>query len=280
MSTGRLPTFVIAGFPKSGTTALATYLAAHPDIYFPPELGVYFFGMNFDRGLDWYRSRFEAADGVAHVGETSPGYAIAEEAFERMAETLPDAKIILALRNPVERAHSHYWMQRSKFPDRRTFGDVVAEQIDHPERKPPPPHLPYLRMGHYFDHVQRILSRYPREAVHLVLFEDLVSDPKTTTRAVCRFLGASEEALPEGVGDVVNQTRPVRSERVRRAMLRLRIGKWLPGRVALALDGFNRKPESYPKMDPRVRERLVRYYAQDVDRLARWLGRDLSAWTR
>lgn len=280
MSPGRLPTFVIAGFPKSGTTALASYLAGHPDIYLPPELGLYFFGMNHHRGLDWYRSRFAPGSSVAQAGETSPGCVISDEALSRMAETVPDARVILLLRHPVDRAYSHYWMQRSKFPSPVGFAEVVHREMADPTGQPPAPHLQYLRMGRYYAHIERLLKRFQEERVLTLLFDDLIREPRSVFTSVCTFLGVDPTLLPDGIGQVVNETRPVRSERVRTAMLRLRIGKVLPRGVALYLDGLNRRKTRYPAVDPELREELIAWYAEDNRRLSEWLGRDLSAWSR
>jgi hypothetical protein len=107
---GRLPNFLIVGAMKSGTTSLARYLGAHPQAYVAPEKEINFFerGYVWNRGVDWYASRFEGAGDALAVGEASPSYMYWPTAIERMASVVPDARLIALLRDPVERAYSHY----------------------------------------------------------------------------------------------------------------------------------------------------------------------------
>jgi hypothetical protein len=112
----RLPNFVIIGAPRSGTTSLAHSLSQHPEVFVTMQVKeLHFFDTNFDRGLDWYRQQFSGADAAAAkaAGEATPTYMYDETAMSRMAETVPDARLIAILRNPVDRAYSHYWMNRS-----------------------------------------------------------------------------------------------------------------------------------------------------------------------
>src|SRR5437762_2920456 len=103
---GGLPNFLIIGAPRSATTSTALYLSQHPEVHIAPQKEVNFFDLEFHRGLDWYRAQFDRVEDGQVVGEASPNYMFSEDAVQRMAALLPDAKLIAILREPVSRAYS------------------------------------------------------------------------------------------------------------------------------------------------------------------------------
>ena len=112
-----LPDFVILGAQKAGTTSLYAYLCAHPDVRAAARKEVHYFDLNYARGATWYRSMFPLAAGLARerrggrrvlVGEASPYYLFYPLAAERAGAVVPSAQLIVLLRDPVERAWSHY----------------------------------------------------------------------------------------------------------------------------------------------------------------------------
>ena len=110
---GALPNFFIAGTMRSGTTSLTRYLDAHPDVFIAPQKEIHYFDLNYPRGIDWYRQQFSNVDREVAVGDATPSYVYLEEAVARMTETVPDARVIVLLRHPVDRAYSHYWLRRA-----------------------------------------------------------------------------------------------------------------------------------------------------------------------
>jgi len=273
---GRLPTFLIVGAPKSGTTSLAAYLAEHPDVFVSAEKELHFFDNHFDRGVDWYRSNFAEGAGARAVGEASPTYYLHPQAIERMAALVPDARLIALLRDPVEAAWSNYWMQRSLGFERRPFDEAVRDEL---ERRDTGRAIRYIFGGRYVEHLQGLCERYPREALLVQLFDDLRDSPGATFAAACRHVGVDETYAPETIGAVVNPSTRLRSERLRRFMLKHHAWKRLPFRLAMAIDRLNRVEARYPPMDARVRSTLADLYAEPNRSLARWLGRDLSTWS-
>ncbi len=105
---GTLPDFVIVGAQKGGTTSLFRLLSQHPDIRPAERKELHYFSLFYDRGLDWYRDRFPATEEGEITGEGSPYYLFHPRAPEMMAETVPQARLIAMLRNPVDRAYSHW----------------------------------------------------------------------------------------------------------------------------------------------------------------------------
>src|SRR5947209_1159841 len=133
-----LPDFLIIGAQKAGTTSLYRYLAAHPDIVASTRKEVHFFDINFWRGEWWYRSLFPLRRRLqrrpplrnrpAITGEASPYYLFHPFAPERAAQLLPDAKLIVLLRDPVERAWSHYRHEVANGRETMTFPDALAAE--------------------------------------------------------------------------------------------------------------------------------------------------------
>jgi hypothetical protein len=273
---GRLPTFLIVSAPKSGTTALAAYLAEHPQVFVSAEKELHFFDDKYERGLDWYRSNFAGAGDAKAVGEATPTYYMEARTLERMAEVVPNARLVALLRNPIEAAWSNYWMQRSLGFERRSFEDALRDERE--DRRYEHRSVRYVAAGRYAERLQRMCERYPREALLVKLFEDLRDAPEATFAEVCRHVGVDDTYSVPSLGAVVNPSTKLRSERLRHLMLKYRAWKRLPFGLAMAIDRLNRYEAKYPKMDARTRTALADLYRAPNEELGRWLGRDLSGW--
>ena len=117
LTANSLPTFLILGAQKCGTTSLHSLLAQHPEICMSEPKETNFFNIHFDRGLEYYRETFfNSWKGHKAVGEASPSYFFLPYVPERIAAALPGVKMMVILRDPVKRAFSHWWMKT-------TFGD-------------------------------------------------------------------------------------------------------------------------------------------------------------
>ena len=283
-----LPNFLIVGAPKSGTSSLARYLADHPDCWVVPEKELRFFDLHYDLGLDWYRDRFAAAGGERAVGEATPTYLFHTHAHARIARTLPDARLIAILRNPVDRAYSHYWHWRERNGEPRSFEQVVedelagkADQTDATWHPDAPETFPYFDQGCYAEQLENLTRHVPREQILVLLFEDLSERPVEAFREACRFLELDESVVPGSVGRVENAFRYYYPRWLWGLFVRVEIGRFLPGRAAAAnYRAMVREADPYPPIDPAVRERLTEHFAPGVEALERWLERDLSAWKR
>jgi hypothetical protein len=275
---GRLPSFVIIGTAKGGTTSLFGYLVSHPEVFLPPEKEIHFFDEHYDNGTGWYREQFAAAGDRQVVGEATPQYMYHPHVPARMAALVPDAKLVAILRNPAERAYSHYWFQRSKYTSRHSFEEAIAFEFEHPGEPMPLPHDHYLGYGRYLEQLKRVCEAYPREALHVMLMDDLRADVRSAYASLCRFLSINPAVESPDVGAVFRATSRLRSERLRRVMMRRRAWKIAP-RLAALIDRLNRIP-GYPPMATATRDWLVAYFAPFNEDLGAWLGRDLSAWNR
>ena len=269
---GRLPDFVIIGAMKSGTTSLGAYLDSHPDAACMRE-ELHFFDREWERGLDWYTARLAAAGDAAVVGEGSPSYVYSPEAIERMAATIPAAKLVAVLRDPVERAYSHYWHQRREGNEPLSFEDALDAEPGRLAAGSGRLRFSYVDRGRYAGQLETVCRHFPRDQVHVTLFEDLRDRPADAYAEVCAFLGIGGGFVPPNLGQAFNRYTVSRSGLLFRAMLRA------PLKLARLIYRVNTRPAEYPPMAPSTRARLADEFAADNAALAEWLGRDLAPWT-
>jgi hypothetical protein len=218
MMTGRLrslPNFLIIGAKRGGTTSLYNYLLEHPWVtpLFPSVeniKGIHFFDRNYDRGVTWYRSHFPLVANKASMarmksrrtitGEASPYYLFHPLAPVRAHGVVPHAKLIVLLRNPVDRAYSHYLERTRNGTEPLGFEEAIAQE---PERLNGEverllkedsyysfahEHYSYVSQGLYLDQLELWWSVYPRDQVCLIRSEDFFSDPNEVYRRVLEFL--------------------------------------------------------------------------------------------
>jgi hypothetical protein len=262
-SRGRvLPDFLIIGTQRGGTTSLYKYLVQHPNLSHALTKEIRFFDLNYHRGLPWYRSRFPSRrrsemsgrrrGAEPMVGEASPDYLFHPLAPARVAHDLPEAKLIVLLRNPIDRAFSHYWHQVKRGHETLSFPEAVAAE---PERlageldrilSDPSyvsyerHHHSYLARGIYVDQLAAWLELIPRGRFLIERSEDFFSDPAVVFKRVLAFLGLPAFDL----------------ERYRT---------------------FNAHSED--RMSPDTRLRLEEYFAPHNRRLEGLLGREM-VWDR
>jgi hypothetical protein len=189
-----LPTFLVIGAMKSGTTSLFHYLDAHPQIAMSPLKEVDFFieEGNWGRGLGWYRRQFDASgpDTLA-VGEASTSYAKWPEhdgVPERIARTLPDVRLVYVLRDPVERIRSHYQHRYLTGAERAPIEAAVLE-----DRR-------YVDCSSYAMQIERYRAVLPPDGMLLITSEDLRTNRAATVAHVYRFLGVDATHLPSTLG--------------------------------------------------------------------------------
>jgi hypothetical protein len=289
---GRLPNYVIVGAMKSGTTSLAEYLGAHPQAYTVPQKELYFFERNdlWDQGVEWYAEQFAGAAQEIAVGEASPSYMYFRKSAGRMAEAIPDAKLIAILRDPVQRALSHYMHWRFHMArEDRSFAQAIEDELATgptpvaEDRGAGDVDFNYVGRGVYLPQLENICSHFPRESLLVLLLEDLERAPAETFAQVCRFLGLDDSIVPENVGTRMNAHHKFRPVWLWRLSVRHDLWRFVPKRYRLPLvhrmgPGTPGEGTTAEPIAPEVRARLNEYFADHNAALAEWLGRDLSAW--
>ena len=186
-----LPDFLIIGTQKAGTTALLRNLARHPEVFMAGRDGkpgeLQFFNAYWKNGEEWYRQHFQHPERLQ--GEKTPDYLANHEAQVRMAGLVPHAKLIVSLRNPVDRAYSawnHFNKDRdaaSKGWERMPFEQAVKGTVGIFR------HL--LNYGRYAEHLRHLLLLYPRDRIHIIVAERMRENPDAVYAQLLNFLKLS-----------------------------------------------------------------------------------------
>lgn len=214
-----LPDFIIVGAQKSGTTSLYKYLGQHPQVLKAARKEVHFFDENFDRSVRWYRSHFpsqrelkQRADKLGKsviTGEASPYYIFHPHAVRRLAELLPDTKLIVLLRDPVARAFSHYQHQLRKARERLSFKAAIQREADRLRGERDRMledehynsytyrHFSYLARGVYADQIEKLYRYVSRDQVLVLRSESLFDHTQALYDKTTSFLGLDRVALNE-----------------------------------------------------------------------------------
>ena len=193
-----LPDYLLIGAQKSGTTSLYKYLVSHPEVHrcLRKEVG-YFDDQNFNRGLAWYLAHFpiKSSAGFQQVtGEATPRYYYSPQVPQRVHSVVPQAKLIILLRNPVERAHSHYWHLFNTGREQRPFAKAVEDEL---RLLSTDSHLMkigfsgspgYVARGMYSRHLRRWLSLFPERNLRVLISEDFFSKPAVGYNEITDFL--------------------------------------------------------------------------------------------
>ncbi|MGO9452220.1 MAG: sulfotransferase family protein [Candidatus Binataceae bacterium] len=276
MSTNRrLPDFIAVGPQRTGTTWLHKVLTGH--IGLPTIKETDFFSKYFDRGLDWYLAFFSKCLAGRPMGEIDPNYFGIPQAYEQIARTIPQCKIVVSLRDPSERAWSSYRIMRRDAWTRVGFEETVARNDVIRESS---------RYAFHLDNWRRLFGP---ERVLVMLYEDLETDPQGYLDRICEFIGAPPIAvagMPVATERVNTVTHAPRSRRLaqnaRNARDWMRVHRW--HRAISILDGIGvwkfvfGGGEEFGAMDLEAEARIRAHFLPEVEALEAMLGRDLSAW--
>jgi hypothetical protein len=214
---GTLPDFLLIGAQKCGTTTLYDLLVTHPNIHPAYQKEVHYFDRYYNKGLIWYRANMprrserRAAEKRGEpflTGEAAPSYIYHPLAAERAHRLLPGAKLVVLLRNPVERAFSHYHKEIGREDETLSFEEAIAQEEMRLEGKYDKVvqtgnhshnwwHYSYKNRGHYAEQLQRWYKLYPRENFLILKTEDMAADTPGTVNEVCRFLGIEENKITD-----------------------------------------------------------------------------------
>ena len=185
-----LPSALIIGTMKGGTSTLNAWLRHHPQVMFSAIKEVHYFDECFERGERWYRTYFPLWEqwlGGRCSLEATPSYLYrAAVVIPRMQALLPEARLIVLLRNPVARAISHYGHQLQRGVEQRSAADALMGAD--PSGKGKPNH--YKRRGLYAQQLEQVLQHYPREQLLVLRSEDFFAQPADSTPPCSVFLGS------------------------------------------------------------------------------------------
>jgi hypothetical protein len=291
-----LPNFLIIGAPRSGTTTLYESLKQNPQIFLSPVKEPMFFLLDGEpahypgpknpqgvRGIDQYQSLFQGAKAEKAVGEASPCYLFSPKATLGIKQRIPDARFIVILRNPVDRAYSHFLFHRMEGTEPLEDFEAAMDAEDERLRMGWFIFWCYRGMGYYGRQIERYFSHFPRGQFRFFLMEDLVGRPQELFKEIFRFLEVDDGIRvqlplrynPAGVprnrwlhkflvrpNAVKNLLKPVLSTKVQSFLLTHFMGRNL----------------TRPPLERDVRKRILAVYREDILKTQDFIQRDLSDW--
>lgn len=314
LNMSRLPNFFIVGAPKAGTTSLHHYLDQYPQVYMSAIKEPNFFAAeireeNFDSQLrrrisgearalrkflsgpmrekrfggivsDWedYVRLFDKADDESAIGEASVCYLWSPTAPERIGEKIPHAKILVMLRDPVERAFSQYLHGVGNGAIRWSFREHIWRNLDYRSGQFCV-HYPFLEFGLYYEQLVRYMRQFGQR-VWVGFHEDLKNRPEDVYRSICRFLGVTQDFLPSMEHRYLEAQVP----RLSSISWLKRSGLWqaaasvTPSRLRPFIRRALIRRPGATRMDSADRQFLRDFYREDILKLASLLGQNLDRW--
>lgn len=298
-----LPNFLLIGAAKAGTSAIYNYLWQHPDIYMSGNKEPNFFLLNGQAAafagpgdevvnvrsvhrLDEYEALFAGVTTEKRIGEASPAYLRSEMAAARMAEQIPNAKLIALLRNPVERALSCFQHARR---DQREPMSSLLQAIEEEQTRIANnwENLWYYTTGgFYHEQLQAYYERFPKEQIGIFLYEDFVAEPLETMQQIFQFLDV--EPFEPDMSVRYNVSGQARSKMLQsflakpnglKNLLKPLLPSYVRQRMVAQMMSLNVEP-SKQGLSQQERAMLQSLFHDDIVQLQQLIGRELSHWLR
>ena len=243
-----LPDYVMIGGMKCGTTSLFQYLQQHPGVSKVYVEEVHYFDLNYHRGLNWYRAHFpmmDKGDGRRISGDDSPYYIYHPLVPDRIKQDLPDVRLIALLRDPVDRAYSHYHHERRRGREDLSFeealdkeGERLAGEEEQMRKDPGYVSMhhqrhSYVSRGRYAEQLRTWFDVFPKDRFLILQSEAMFHRPQAVLDRVLAFLDLPPMRLPD-------------------------------------YDVFN--PGSYPEMRPETHQMLSEHFAPHNEELFELIG--------
>ncbi len=313
----KLPTFLIVGAVKAGTTSLHEYLQQHPDVYMSPvketnhfsDADMLFDQFNVDyrqdvnvdlkkylagdmknkihiahvRSWDDYRQLYKNVTDQRAIGEVSNSYLFCPSTAAAIHAKLPDVKIVMILRNPVERLYSQFLMnlKLGKIKEKNLLKEIEADQ-NKKVKGWGVSHL-YLETGNYFAQVKKYVEVFPKERIMVILYDDYKRDPKTVMKNLFQFLGINPDFAID-MEQRYNEAGMPRFGKLNYWLTQIGIyglvKRIFSPKLKEKIKGLIYTKENIPVITEEEKAYLQNYYRKDILQLSNLIGKDLSAWLR
>ena len=310
-----LPTFLIVGAVKAGTTSLHEYLQLHPEVYMSPIKETNFFSdadmlfddfnvdykqdvsINVDKYLSgamdtklhiahvrtWeqYQKLFRNIKNEKAIGEVSNSYLFLPSTPTAIKDKLPTVKIVMILRDPVERLYSQFLMnlKLGKIKERDLLKEIEADQQKQ-KKGWGVSHL-YLEVGNYYEQVKRYYDQFPSEQIKVILFDDFKKDAKGTMKDLFKFLGVDPE-FELDMSKRYNEAGMPRFGKLNYWLTQIGVyglvKRIFPPDLKNKIKGLIYSQDNIPKITEAEKVHLKDYYRDDISKLATLINRDLSNW--
>jgi hypothetical protein len=289
-----LPNFIVIGAAKAGTTALYWYLEEHPDVFMSPVKETNFFAYGVDEGgrllygdpdvhrfpiktLQEYEQLFARAGDTLAVGEASHIYLECPQAPARIRNLLPGVRLIASIRHPVDRAYSDYLMYlrrrgRRFDPDRQL---TATSEWARPDSR-------WMQVSRYYEQLSRYFAVFPRDQIHVMLFDDLKANPAGAVQEVYRRIGVDPAFIPDfetphAVGGMP-ASRFLEGLFTTSALSKV-VRPWMPKRATNWVKRLRgRNMRQAPPLPPELKRELTSHFREDIGRTSDLIGRSLVHW--
>jgi len=292
------PNFIVIGAMKSATTSIYTYLKQHPDIFMTKIKEPMFFN-NYNQDSDYkilgtkikklktleeYLLMFEDVNDEKAIGEASPAYIYNKKAPQLIKEILPDVKIIAILRHPTDRAYSNYLhVVRADRENSNSFQEAIDKEKERIKENWSPLYH-YIEKGYYSVQLKRYYELFPQENIRVYLFEDVIKNTKEILQDIFTFLQvddileidsskkANVSGTPRGVFGFL-----LKKMRYYNLMPKFAISDYLPNFIVRSI--FRSAYKDTEKLPLKLKKEITeRYYRDEILKLEKLIGRDLSKW--
>jgi hypothetical protein len=253
----KIPDFLIVGAPRSGTTFLSRTLSMHPDICFPRIRETHFFDRYYEKGIRWYSEKFIHCRESNIIGEKTAIYLFIPECPERIKKTIPNVKIVAILRNPIDRAYSHYknMIRLGRIKQNTKFNEIIENN----ER--------ILEMGNYYSQIKRYYLYFDKKDFLIIFFDDLINRTENEYKKILEFLNV--KVIDMEIVEVDNQTKlfyKIYGHILTRRELTI------INTIPLIKNIKKYYTYNYPDMNKDDRKKLLKYYKKENEKLFEFLG--------
>lgn len=282
--------FMCIGVQKAGTTSLHEILNQHPDINLPIFKETHFFSdnTNFSKGMDYYfDNSFQRIKEHQILGEIDPEYIFFDESLYRIAKYFKKIKIIVILRNPTERAYSHFNMTLRRGYENLDFLEALKAEHQRHGNYFEKTHFSYVNRGLYYKQLSKLFSVFRRENIKIILYENYKNAPEKVVSDICNFIDV--EPINFNFNINKNKASTVKSNVIRDFVYKDNLLKKLGGklfkseklklRIMQAIDKVNLKNGEIEKLSLNDKKYICRnYFIHDIEKTEKLLKLNLDFW--
>ncbi|WP_419662169.1 putative sulfotransferase domain protein [Desulfosarcina variabilis str. Montpellier] len=266
-----LPNFIIIGAARCATSYLSKNIMQHPDVFLHPKKELHFFDRHYHKGINYYEDFFKNVQKIA-IGEATPAYLYFSHIPPLIRKHIPNVKLIASLRNPTDRAYSHYWnIVARKRMHNEYFNYTFENQIHSYDR--------LIKEGFYYDMLYRYFDIFPKENIMILFYEELIKESQKHYKRIFKFLGVDYNFVPSNSIYRINASSTKNAQSKILYILYLFFTKKIKSyKFANVIQNFNKS--TIPEMNQNTRERLNIIFSDQIEKLEKFLDKDLSFWRR
>lgn len=263
----KTPTFFLAGCQKSASTWIYHCMLEHPDVFVPEKDALHFFTINYYKGLEWYIEQYNNVKNEKAIVDPTPSYLRDIMAPKRIYKYNPEAKFIISLRNPTERAFSHYWHEKKKnkinfeFDEAINYSGIGNYDI----------YSDWILTGFYYEWIQLFMQYFPKDNFLFLLFDDLKRDPMAYIKEIYSFLEVEREFEPKSSTIIINKA----SNRLESNSFQNRLKLYFRKKLKI-----NTLSEYDKGIDETLKKQIIKIFIPEIEKLEKFLNRDLDTWKK